>query len=59
MTHSLTFDSCIQQMHAQLDGLPDHRRGKNTIYAIKDAALGAFAVFFTQSPSFLAHQRRM
>lgn len=29
-------------MHAQLDGLPDHRRGKNTIYAIKDAALGAF-----------------
>ena len=39
--------------------MPDHRRGHNTIYEIKDAALGAFAVFFNQSPSFLANQRRM
>jgi hypothetical protein len=28
-------------------------------YALVDAALGAFAVFFTQSPSFLAYQRDM
>ena len=34
-------------------------KGKNTRYAINDAALGAFAVFFTQSPSFLAYQRTM
>ncbi len=59
MIDTLTFDSCVQRLHVQLDRLPDHRRGTNTIYAIKDAVLGAFAVFFTQSPSFLAHQRRM
>lgn len=30
-----------------------------SICHIADAALGAFAVFFVQSPSFLAHQRNM
>ena len=38
---------------------PDMRTGENTRYSIRDAALGAFSVFFTQSPSFLAHQRSM
>ena len=38
---------------------PEHREGKNTQYEILDAVLGAFSVFFTQSPSFLAHQRDM
>jgi hypothetical protein len=38
---------------------PDLRTGRNTQYTIGDAALGAFSVFFTQSPSFLAHQRSM
>src|SRR5918997_1670123 len=33
--------------------------GTNTQYTIKDAALAAFAVFFTQSPSFLAHQQTL
>ena len=37
--------------------LPDYRRGENTQYEIKDAAVAAFSVFFTQSPSFLASQR--
>jgi len=49
----------VQALHQQLASLPDYRQGKNTRYAIKDAALGAFAVFFTQSPSFLAYQRTM
>ena len=39
--------------------MPEHRRGKNTQYEIVDAGLGAFAVFFMQSPSFLAYQRDM
>lgn len=39
--------------------LPDPRTGANTRYSMDDAALGAFSVFFTQSPSFLAHQRDM
>ena len=38
---------------------PDKRTGKNRVYSMEDAALGAFAVFHTQSPSFLAHQTMM
>lgn len=39
--------------------LPDVRRGDNGHYTVADAALGAFSVFFMQSPSFLAYQRDM
>ena len=59
MTSPLTFDALTQALHRSLDPLPDTRRGKNILYAVKDAALGAFAVFFTQSPSFLAHQQAL
>jgi len=59
MSKTLGFDQLVAALHQRLDQLPDHRRGHNTIYEIKDAALGAFAVFFNQSPSFLANQRRM
>jgi hypothetical protein len=59
MTEALAFDELVQALHHQLAALPDSRTGKNTQYTIKDAALGAFAVFFTQSPSFLASQRMM
>jgi hypothetical protein len=31
----------------------------NCHYTIEDTALGAFSVFFTQSPSFLAYQKSM
>jgi hypothetical protein len=56
----LTFDQLVGKFHQRLDQLPDHRKGgNNTTYEMKDAALGAFAVFFTQSPSFLAHQKQM
>ena len=60
MTQMLTFDKLIRLLHQRLDKLPDHRKGgNNTTYELKDAALGALAVFFTQSPSFLAHQKKM
>ncbi len=40
--------------------LPDARAGHhNQQYEMADAVRGAFAVFFTQSASFLAHQRDM
>jgi hypothetical protein len=39
--------------------LPDERTSQNRLYTLSDAALGAFSVFFTQSPSFLAYQRDM
>ena len=59
MPGTLAFDTLIKGFHQVLAGLPDCRIGKNTTYSIKDAVLGAFSVFFTQSPSFLAHQRTM
>jgi hypothetical protein len=41
-------------------GLPDGRRGgNNQRYTPEASALSAFAVFFTQSPSFLDYQVRM
>jgi len=59
MSKTLAFDDLVEKFHRILAGLPDHRIGQNTSYSIKDAALSAFSVFFTQSPSFLAHQRAM
>src|SRR5215213_8748470 len=56
---ALSFDSMIKQLLAAFKALPDYRSGKNGHYAVKDAAAGAFSVFFMQSPSFLAHQRDM
>jgi len=56
---SLSFENIIGTLQAAFDELPDYRRGKNVQYEISDAAAGAFSVFFTQSPSFLAHQRDM
>lgn len=54
---TLSFDSIIQQLLATFNELPDYRSGQNRQYEVKDAAAGAFSVFFMQSPSFLAHQR--
>jgi len=59
MSEALAFDNLVREFQQILEGLPDHRTGQNVTYSIKDAALGAFSVFFTQSPSFLAHQRTM
>jgi hypothetical protein len=53
----LSFDWIVKELCASFQALPDHRQGENTRYAIQDAAVGAFSVFFMQSPSFLAHQR--
>jgi hypothetical protein len=60
MTHPLSFDDLQSIMHRHIDLLPDHRKtGPNTRYRIQDAALGAFGIFFTQSPSFLDYQRTL
>src|SRR5437660_12673902 len=42
-----------------LDGFPDKRRGMNATYEMRDIGMAAFSAFFMQSPSFLAHQRRL
>ena len=59
MKQSSPFNHFMQRLRATAATFPDPRKGKNTRYPLVDAALGAFAVFFTQSPSFLAHQRDM
>ena len=60
MTHPLGFDALKGILHRRIAHLPDHRKeSPNTRYAIQDAALGAFGIFFTQSPSFLEYQRRL
>ncbi|HEY5871158.1 MAG TPA: ISNCY family transposase [Candidatus Tectomicrobia bacterium] len=60
MTTPLGFDVLKGILHRRTAQWPDHRQeGPNTRYAIQDAALGAFGLFFTQSPSFLEYQRRL
>jgi len=51
------FDEIVEKLQSCFEKLPDHREGENTRYEIKDAAVSAFGVFFTQSASFLAYQR--
>lgn len=54
-----SLDTIVEFFRQQLESLPDKRTGKNSRYGMEDAALSAFSVFFTQSPSFLAYQRTM
>jgi len=59
MAGTLSFDRLRSILVATVTHLPDPRTGAHRLYDIADAALEAFAVFFTQSPSFLAYQRDM
>src|ERR671933_987012 len=59
MSDPFTFDALMRLFRQRFAHLPDHRTGKNCTYSITDALLGAFAVFFTQAPSFLAAQQSM
>ncbi len=53
------FQEFLAPIRQALERLPEHRSGKNTRYSLTEAGLSAFAVFYMQSPSFLAHQRDM
>ena len=59
MTECITFDSMVKYLRSAIGLFPDKRTGKNSTYCIEDVALGAFSIFFTQSPSFLAFQIAM
>ena len=53
-------EQLLRLLHEQCARLPDARQpSPNLKYRVSDAAVSAFAVFFMQSPSFLAHQRDM
>ncbi len=60
MTNPLSFDELQAILRQRIEPLPDYRKpSPNTRYTIQDAVLGAFGIFFTQSPSFLEYQRRL
>lgn len=60
MSLSFNLPTMIAHLRERWAMLPDHRKpNNNTRYSLGDAALSAFAVFFMQAPSFLAHQRAM
>ena len=49
----------VRYLLSTMAAFPDRRTGSNCRYSIEDASLGAFSVFFTQSPSFLSFQKNM
>ncbi len=57
MRQSLTVDTFVHRMKSKK--LTDKRTHHNIKYRVNDAALAAFAIFFMQSPSFLAGQRHL
>ena len=57
--NSYSFAVLLQFLEDSIKNFPDARKGKNTVYEIRDAVLSAFSVFFLQCPSFLAHQKAM
>src|SRR2546428_8428697 len=60
MTNPLSCDELQAILRQRIEPLPDHRKpSPNTRYTIQDAVVSAFGIFFTQSPSFLAYQRRL
>ena len=59
MFEELKLDRLVRRMKEGFAEFCDVRTGKNKQYDMVDAGIGAFAVFFTQSPSFLAYQTNM
>ena len=57
--NSRAFDLLIERLRGVAAQLPDRRTGANTQFDMGDIALSAFAVFFSQCPSFLSYQQAM
>jgi len=57
--YALTLDGITRQMRRTFATFVDPRKGKNTSCTMTDAALSAFSVFFTPSPSFLEYPRSL
>lgn len=56
---SCIFNSTIKHFEKTMSSLPDSRQGSNCFIKMKDIALCAFSVFFTQCSSFLEYQKSM
>ena len=60
MPRPLNFDHLQTILRQHTADLPDVRKpSPNTRYTVQNAALGAFGIFFMQSPSFLEYQRQL
>ena len=60
MPQPLSFDHLQAILRQHTAALPDFRKpSPNTRYTVQGAALGAFGIFFMQSPSFLEYQRQL
>lgn len=59
MREPVRYADLVASVRARLDRVPEHRQGQNTQYSLTEAGMSAFAVFYMQAPSFLAHQRDM
>jgi len=53
------FSVLLGYLEKAIEGCAEPRPGSNLHYELRDFFLSAFAVFFSQSPSFLAHQALM
>ena len=54
-----TFNRLVELFRSIVERFPDQRTGDNVVYSMADAAMAAFSVFFTQSPSFLDFPRTL
>jgi hypothetical protein len=59
MFEELRLEHLVDSIKQSFEKFCDVRKGKNTQYDMVDAGVGAFSVFFTQSPSFLSFQEDM
>jgi len=59
MAGRVKYKEMIGTLTETLAALPEHRTGQNGQYSLLDAGLSAFAVFYTQAPSFLSWQQDM
>ena len=57
--HPSSFNRLVEIFRSTVERFPDERTADNVVYSMADAAMGAFSVFFTQSPSFLDFQRSL
>lgn len=57
--NSVKFEMLLSFIRTAIDRFPDQRTGNNITYSMHDIAMAAFSVFYTQNPSFLAHQKAM
>lgn len=52
-------DELLGELRVVCAGLTDRRRAVDCTYTMADIGIGAFSLFFMQSPSFLAHQEAL